>query len=114
MATGTGMVTSVEGDMPRTAGASAPRTLFHQVANERRIVGFALTGALLMLWFGFVLLVAFAKQGLSAVIVPGITWALAAGTGVMLGSWLLGGVYMVWAERRYDGALLRIRSESGN
>ena len=78
------------------------------------MVGFALTGALFVLWFGFVLLVAFAKQSLSETIVPGISWALASGTGVMLGSWALGGVYMVWAERRYDAALLRIRSESKN
>lgn len=101
------MVAGVETlDAGRAAAPSVRR-----IVRAQSVVGFTLTAVLLVLWFGFVLAVAFAKAALSVEIVPGVTRALAVGTGVLGASWLLACLYMVWAERWHDAALAALVRE---
>ena len=68
-----------------------------------------MTTLLAVMYFGFMLLVAFATPLLSTPIFPGITLAILIGAGMILASWLLGWAYVAWANRHHDPACDRLR-----
>jgi uncharacterized membrane protein (DUF485 family) len=78
------------------------------IAAARTRLAVILTVAVVALYFGFILLVAFAKPFLAARIVPGLTVGIVLGATVIVASWALTWVYVRWANRHYDGALRRI------
>jgi uncharacterized membrane protein (DUF485 family) len=65
------------------------------LARRRWRVATALTLGMLITYFGFVLSVAFAKEAMGTVLVPGL----------IVTAWVLTVLYAVWANRRYDTAL---------
>jgi uncharacterized membrane protein (DUF485 family) len=83
-----------------------------QLAAARDRIAAALTACVVALYFGFLLLVAFAKPWLAAPLVPGLSVGIALGALVIVLSWLSTFVYVRWANRRYDAALDRIRRAS--
>ena len=83
-----------------------------RLAAARDRIAAALTACVVALYFGFLLLVAFAKPWLATPIVPGLSVGIALGALVIVLSWLSTLVYVRWANRRYDAALDRIRRAS--
>jgi uncharacterized membrane protein (DUF485 family) len=79
------------------------------LAKARIRVAGALTGAIIVLYFGFVLLIAFAKPLLGRQLVPGLSLGILLGALVIVISWLLTLGYVRWANRRYDGELAALR-----
>ena len=77
-------------------------------ARRARVAG-ALTAAVMAIYFGFILLIAFAKPLLATRIAPGLSLGIALGALVIVLSWLLTFVYVRWANRRYDRALDELR-----
>lgn len=65
-------------------------------------VALALTGAMVVNYFGFVLLVAWGRPLLAVQVVPGLTLGILLGAMVIVVSWLLTWVYVRWAATRYD------------
>jgi uncharacterized membrane protein (DUF485 family) len=59
------------------------------VAAKRLRVALTLTGAMLLVYFGFILLIAFAKGFLSNRIVDGLSVGMALGVLVILATWAL-------------------------
>jgi uncharacterized membrane protein (DUF485 family) len=72
-------------------------------------VAIALTTAMMVLYFGFILLVAFNKPLLAALIAPGLSVGILAGALVIVAAWVLMWVYVRWANRHYDVAVAEIR-----
>jgi uncharacterized membrane protein (DUF485 family) len=72
------------------------------VAAKRWKVAITLTGAMIVLYFGFVLLIAFDKPLLGRLLAPGLSLGIVLGAGVIVCSWLLTWVYVRWANTRYD------------
>jgi uncharacterized membrane protein (DUF485 family) len=71
-----------------------------------------LTTAMMAVYFGFILLVAWAKPLLAHQLVPGLSLGILLGALVIVSAWVLIGVYVRWANSHYDATVTRIR-ESG-
>jgi uncharacterized membrane protein (DUF485 family) len=65
-------------------------------------VALALTGAMIVVYFGFVLLVAYGRPVLGRQLVPGLSIGILLGALVIVLSWILTWVYVRWANRSYD------------
>jgi uncharacterized membrane protein (DUF485 family) len=60
-------------------------------------------------YFGFVLLIAWAKPLLGVQLVPGLSVGILLGALVIVVSWGLTWVYVRWANKHYDAALDELR-----
>ena len=65
-------------------------------------VALGLTGAMVALYFGFILLVAYGRPLLAVQVVPGLTLGILLGALVIVASWILTWVYVRWAATHYD------------
>jgi uncharacterized membrane protein (DUF485 family) len=80
-----------------------------QLDAARWRVATALTVAMMVLYFGFVLLIAFDKPLLARLIVPGLSLGILLGALLIVAAWVLILVYVRWANTRYDVAIDRLR-----
>jgi uncharacterized membrane protein (DUF485 family) len=88
-----------------------PHSLLQIAASRRRVTG-VLTGTMMVLYFGFILLVAFNKPLMTSQLVPGLSVGILLGVLVILSAWVLLGVYVVWANRSYDRHIAALRERS--
>ena len=82
---------------------------FRQVDASRRRVAGALTIAMMVIYFGFILLVAYAKPFLSQLVVPGLSLGILLGALVIVAAWVLIWIYVRWANTHYDSAIEAVR-----
>ncbi len=80
-----------------------------RLAAARWRVASLLTLAMMAVYFGFILLVAYDKPLLSRVIVPGLSVGILLGALVIVAAWILMFVYVVWANRHNDAAVQTAR-----
>lgn len=73
------------------------------LARARWRVAIALSLAVFLLYFGFILAVAFAREAMATEIVIGLTWGILLGALVIVGAWLTTWVYVAWANSHFDG-----------
>ena len=78
---------------------------FRRVDASRRRVAGALTVAMMLIYFGFILLVAYAKPFLTQLIAPGLSLGILLGALVIVAAWVLIWVYVRWANTNYDPAI---------
>ncbi len=76
-----------------------------QLAARRMRLALTLTGAMIALYFGFILLIAFNKPMMGTLLRPGLSIGILSGAAVIVVSWLLTWVYVRWTNRHYDTAL---------
>lgn len=81
----------------------------HALAAAQRRVAATLTAAMIALYFGFILLIAYNKEFLARLVVPGLSLGILLGALVIVCSWLLTWVYVRWANTHYDAGRDRIR-----
>lgn len=79
------------------------------LAGARWRVAVTLTAATVILYFGFISLIAYRKPLLARLLAPGLSLGIVLGALVIVCSWLLTYVYVRWANTRYDAELHRIR-----
>jgi uncharacterized membrane protein (DUF485 family) len=70
--------------------------------SARRRVALSLTGAMVLLYFGFILLVAYGHELLAVQVTPGLTLGILLGALVIVCSWVLTWIYVRWAATHYD------------
>jgi uncharacterized membrane protein (DUF485 family) len=75
-------------------------------------VALGLTGLMILLYFGFIALVAFGRPLLAMQLMPGLSLGILLGAVVIVVSWVLTWVYVRWANGVYDPAV-RALLESG-
>jgi uncharacterized membrane protein (DUF485 family) len=80
-----------------------------RLAAARRRIAAALTALVVVVYFGFILLIAYAKPLLATELRPGLTLGILLGALVIVVSWLSTLVYVRWANRYYDSALDELR-----
>ena len=69
-----------------------------------------LTACLFVLYYGYILLIAVNKPLLAQRMSGGVTpLGIPLGAAVIVGSWILTAVYVVWANRYYDPEAQRLR-----
>lgn len=83
------------------------------LAARRWRVAVALTGVMMVTYFGFLFLVAYAKPVAGALVVPGLSWGILFGALVIVVAWAVTGTYVYWANARYDVTLARLRAATG-
>jgi uncharacterized membrane protein (DUF485 family) len=81
-----------------------PREL-HHIAAERWKIAATLTAAMMVLYFGLILLIAFNKPLLGTIVVPGLSLGILLGVLVIVSAWVLIWIYARWANRHYDTAI---------
>jgi uncharacterized membrane protein (DUF485 family) len=86
------------------ASDTTPHTL-EAVSAARWRVALSLTIAMMAVYFGFILLVAFDKPLLGRVIAPGLSLGMLLGVLVIVAAWILTWVYVRWANTHYDSRL---------
>jgi uncharacterized membrane protein (DUF485 family) len=84
---------------------------FKDLVKKRLRVSLSLTALILIVYFGFILTIAFYKELLAIKIGEYITLGLPVGIGIIIFAWLLTGVYTRWANRHYDKAVRELRNE---
>ena len=83
---------------------TTPHTL-EAVSAARWRIALTLTAAMMAIYFGFILLVAFDKPLLGRVIAPGLSFGMLLGVLVIVAAWVLTWVYVRWANTHYDSRL---------
>lgn len=84
---------------------------FINLVKKRLTVSLSLTAIMLIVYFGFMLTIAFYKELLALKIGEHITIGLPVGIGVIVFAWLLTGIYTRWANNKYDKAVRELRNE---
>ena len=76
-----------------------------------RIAG-TLTIAMMIVYFGFILLVAYNKPLLTSLVMPGLSLGILLGALVIVAAWALIWIYVRWANNHYDAAIASLRPRS--
>ena len=81
-----------------------------KVVRKRWRVGAVLTALMMAAYFGFILLVAFARPFVGTLIADGtVSIGIVIGASVIALAPVLTAIYVRWANRRYDPAVASIR-----
>ena len=75
------------------------------LAERRWRLAIGLTIAMVVIYFGFILLIAYNKPLLATRVVPGLSLGILLGALVIVASWLLTWIYVRWANTHYDREL---------
>jgi uncharacterized membrane protein (DUF485 family) len=75
-------------------------------------IAIALTAAMMALYFGFILLVAYAKPLLARIVIPGLSLGILLGALVIVAAWMLIWIYVRWANTHYDAAVDALRERA--
>jgi uncharacterized membrane protein (DUF485 family) len=92
---------------------SAGHQRIRDLAQSRWRIAISLTAAMIVLYFGFIALIAFNKPFLARLITPGLSVGILLGALVIVTSWVLTWVYVRWANAHYDTALDAIHRDAG-
>ena len=95
-----------------TSSRSDARADIVRLGAARWRVAIALTAAMMVIYFGFILLVAYNKPLLGRQLVPGMSVGILLGAVVIVTAWALIGVYTRWANRHYDAEVARLRGSN--
>jgi uncharacterized membrane protein (DUF485 family) len=82
---------------------------FQSLAASRWRVAITLTAAIVAIYFGFILLIAYNKPLMGRLLVPGLSVGVLLGALVIVLSWLLTWVYVRWANAHYDAGMDEVR-----
>jgi uncharacterized membrane protein (DUF485 family) len=88
-------------------------TAVTRLAARRWRLALALTAAMLAVYLGFILLIAFAKPLMAVRVTGGLTVGILLGMLVIVSAWLLTFTYVRWANNHYDRALSDIGAAPG-
>jgi uncharacterized membrane protein (DUF485 family) len=72
-------------------------------------VAIRLTVAMMVVYFGFVLLVAYEKPLLTSLVVPGLSVGILLGALVIVAAWVTIWVYVRWANTHYDARIAALK-----
>ena len=84
---------------------------FRGLVRRKWIVSIVLTACLFALYYGYILLIAFDKAFLARRIGEHTTLGIPLGAGVIVLSWVLTAVYVLWANRSHDTAVEKLKDQ---
>ena len=79
------------------------------ISAARWRVAIILTATMMVVYFGFILLVAFNKPLLGTPLTGGLSIGMLLGVLVIVAAWVLTWVYVRWANTHYDASLRGLR-----
>ena len=87
---------------------------FKDLVARKNTISVNLTIATLIIYYGFILLIAFKRDLFGAKTAGNVTFGVFLGIGVILACFLLTGIYVRWANRNYDAMVDRLRQKAGH
>ncbi|HEY9662972.1 MAG TPA: DUF485 domain-containing protein [Allocoleopsis sp.] len=81
------------------------------LAAERWRFSLWLTIAMMVIYFGFILLIAYNKPLLGTLIAPGLSLGILLGALVIIAAWVLVYIYVRWTNHYFDRKISNIRAE---
>ena len=97
--------------MPHSPAVGADERL-RALASRRWRIALTLTAVMIVIYFGFIALIAFDRPVLATLVAPGLTLGILLGALVIVVSWLLTYGYVRWANTHYDVALRELHATS--
>ncbi|NMC48491.1 MAG: DUF485 domain-containing protein [Desulfovibrio sp.] len=94
--------------MTAETGRHLDEAAFRELVRTKWTISLILTALILGIYFGFILILAFAKDVFMIKIGTHMTLGLPVGLGVILSACILTGIYVFWANTSYDAAVRRI------
>jgi uncharacterized membrane protein (DUF485 family) len=82
------------------------------LANRRWRISVWLTAAMMFVYFGFILLVAFNKELMGKTLVPGLSIGILLGALTIVTAWVLIYIYVRWTNNNYDDQLEKLRKRN--
>ncbi|HKO08233.1 MAG TPA: DUF485 domain-containing protein [Alphaproteobacteria bacterium] len=79
----------------------------HAIAARRWAIALTLSALMLVIYLGFILLVAFDKPFLAILLMRGLSLGILLGALTIVSCWVLAIIYVLWANRGYDEAVAR-------
>lgn len=86
---------------------------FKKLTRQKNRVSLILTIVEMIIFFGFITLLAFYKPFLGTKISGAITIGIPIAIGAIIISWVLTGVYVFWANTKYDAMVRNVRDRIG-
>jgi len=86
---------------------------FKKLVSTRWKVSILLTLIMLGIYFGYLLLIAFNKPVLATMIAPNLTLAIPVGLVIIISAWVMTGIYVYWANDKYDNAVSELKNKLG-
>ncbi len=80
-----------------------------KLSAERWKIAFILSSAMLIIYFGFILLIAFDKPLMGSLLLPGLSLGILLGALVIASAWILTLIYVRWANKVYDARIASLR-----
>jgi uncharacterized membrane protein (DUF485 family) len=84
---------------------------FKGLVRQRLVVSSVLTALVLIVYFGFILSIAFYREILSYPVAEHLPIGLPIGIGLIIFAWLLTGYYVRWANHTYDRKARELRNQ---
>lgn len=88
-------------------------TRLRNISSRRWRLALALTAAMIAIYFGFILLIAYNKPLMGRLVMPGLSLGILLGALVIVLSWVLTWIYVRWANTHYDRELHALRGPGG-
>ncbi len=82
------------------------------LAEAQWRLALSLTAAMMAVYFGFILLVAFAKPLLGKILVPGLSLGTLLGALTIVSAWVFIWIYVRWANDHYDRTVSDLRAKN--
>lgn len=84
---------------------------FKSLVRRKWTVSIVLTLLLFVVYYGFILLIAFDKPAMARKVGEVTTLGIPLGIAVILLAWLLTGIYVAWANGHHDADVRKLRDE---
>lgn len=86
---------------------------FKQLYSQKNTISIILTILELVIYFGFIGLIAFNKPFLASKLSGAITIGIPIAVGTIVLSWVLTGIYIYWANNTYDNLVKKVKEKIG-
>jgi uncharacterized membrane protein (DUF485 family) len=86
---------------------------FQSLSSQKFSISMILTILELVLYFGFIALIAFNKPFLSQKLSGAITVGIPIAVGTIILSWVFTGIYIRWANTKYDVLVKKVKEKIG-
>jgi uncharacterized membrane protein (DUF485 family) len=83
------------------------------LVRRRERVAVLLSMAMIAIYFGFVLLIAFAKPAMGRPLMPGLSVGIVLGVLVIVLTWITTLLYVRWANQHMDAEIERLKNMEG-
>jgi uncharacterized membrane protein (DUF485 family) len=97
--------------MPKTTDELLASRDFKRLVSKRWTVSIILTILLFIIYYGYILLVAVDKPFLAQKVGEATTLGIPLGVLVIVLSWVLTVIYVIWANSSYDGEVKRLKDQ---